>query len=458
MPRLEYGDYRPAMRRYLIAVSLAGPLAAAIVAVLGGGRLTERESLFALLLLGLAGLAERFPLHLTHKTNVNVATAAYVAMLLMLPFWLPALLACLAFGAAQVARSFRGPPFDLTEALFNVGQTGLYVSAGALAFAAIDRYPLGPDLASHGSLGALVGGAMLMHLVNTGLVAGAAGLQLGTSPLRVWWNTLALDLTPHVTLTVLGATAALISADQPLVLPFLALPAVLVHRAVGQTIRLRLDTHEALASLVEIVELRDPYTAGHSRRVAATARLLAFRLGLTTEEADVLESAGRVHDIGKVALDSAILTKPGKLTEAEWAEVRRHPGLGANVLEQFAAYRTGAAIVRHHHESWDGAGYPDGLAGEAIPFGARLLAVADTFDALTSDRPYRVGFTVPEAIEILTKGADQQWDARIVEAIVALTRERPCRIPMLQRTGTNDAAPMPAVGDLADDRAAFVAA
>jgi HD-GYP domain-containing protein (c-di-GMP phosphodiesterase class II) len=437
MVRLDYTIYEPAMRRYLQAVSGGGPLVAVLVAVAAFTPLSPRTSLQALILVVMAGVAERYPLHLTHKTNVNVSSAAYVAMLLMLPAWLPGLLAAFAIGAAQVARARANPELDLSEALFNVGQTALYVSAGALAYAATDHHPLGPDLSTYGSLGALVVGAVTMHLVNTGLVAGAAGLQLGAAPLRVWWNTLALDLTPHVTLTVLGAAAALIGADQPLVLPFLALPVALVHRAVGQTIRLRLDTHEALASLVEVVELRDPYTAGHSRRVATTARLLALRLGLTAEEADLIESTGRVHDIGKVALDATILTKPGSLTEEEWAEIRRHPGLGANVLETFAAYRTGAAFVRHHHEAWDGSGYPDGLAGEAIPLGARILAVADTFDALTSDRPYRAGFTMPEAIEILTAGAGRQWEARIVEAMVALAREVPCPVPVLRRAGTN---------------------
>jgi HD-GYP domain-containing protein (c-di-GMP phosphodiesterase class II) len=292
-----------------------------------------------------------------------------------------------------------------------------------------------------------------MHVVNTGLVAGAAGLQLGILPLRAWWHSLALDLTPHVTLSLVGAVAALVASQQLIALPFLALPVVLVHRAVRETIRLRVDTHEALATLVEVVELRDRYTAGHSRRVAATARLLALRLGLTAEEADVIESAGRVHDIGKVALDSAILTKPGRLTEEEWAEVRRHPELGANVLERFAAYYQGAAIVRHHHERWDGGGYPDGVAGEAIPLGARILAVADTFDALISDRPYRASHSVEAALAILQDGADRQWDRRVVETMVALVQELPGQFQVARRMVA--AVVSPAVEAPALDRSAL---
>ena len=143
-----------------------------------------------------------------------------------------------------------------------------------------------------------------------------------------------------------------------------------------------------------------------------------MRLGLTTEEADEIESAGRVHDLGKVAIDPGILSNPGKLSPSEWQEMCEHPGLGATVIAKFNAFQHGHPLVRHHHERWDGAGYPDGLAGEAIPRGARILAVADTFDALTSDRPYRAGMSVEQALRILRQGAGEQWDAEIVEALI----------------------------------------
>jgi putative two-component system response regulator len=213
----------------------------------------------------------------------------------------------------------------------------------------------------------------------------------------------------------------------------LALPAILVQRAVSETVKLRIDTHEALASLVEIVELRDPYTAGHSRRVAANARLLALRMGLTAEEADVIESAGRVHDIGKVAIDPAILTKPGMLTDAEFAEMQLHPTHGANVVERFAAYRQGSTFVRHHHEAWDGTGYPDKLVGEAIPLGARILAVVDSFDALTSDRPYRRGFSVARARAVLQDGSGRQWASDVVAAWMAQLDEAPGDVWLFRR-------------------------
>ncbi|MEA2513092.1 MAG: hypothetical protein QOJ59_2579 [Thermomicrobiales bacterium] len=431
--RFDYADVPTCLRRYLVAVSVGGLAVTVGLAVVVHGELAPHHVLLAIVLVALAAVAERYPLHLTHKTNINLGTAAYVAMLLTLPLMLPAVLALVASAGAQTARMRSNRNLGFSEPAFNVAQTALYVAAAVPVFTLLRDMPLGPSLGDFGSLGAVVAASLAMHLVNTGLVSVAAGLQMGISPLRVWWHNLALDLTPHITLTVLGFTAAYVADAQPLLLPVLAVPGVLVQRSVAQTVRLRVDTHEALASLVEVVELRDSYTAGHSRRVATTARLIALQLGLTAEEADIVESAGRVHDIGKVAVDPLILVKRGKLTADECGQMRQHPTLGANVVERFAAYQRGTAFVRHHHEAWDGSGYPDGQAGEAIPLGARILAVADTFDALTSDRPYRDGMAVAQAMAILDDGAGRQWDPRAVEALRDLLRETPGDVPLFSR-------------------------
>ncbi len=183
------------------------------------------------------------------------------------------------------------------------------------------------------------------------------------------------------------------------------------------------ETHEALAALVDVVELHDASAAGHSRRVATLARALALRLGATPEDAGTIERAGLVHDLGKLALDPAILRKPGPLTEAEWAEVRRHPDKGAAVVARYPVFGEGHRLVRHHHEAWDGSGYPDKLTGEAIPFGARVLAVADAFDVMTHSRPYRSALPIAGARAILRDGAGKQWDPRVVETLFAYLDE-----------------------------------
>ena len=155
--------------------------------------------------------------------------------------------------------------------------------------------------------------------------------------------------------------------------------------------------------------------------MAELAHRLAIQMGLSYEEADLIESAGRVHDLGKVAVDPAVLMKPGALTDQEYLEMQRHPALSGRVIAKFAAYGDGWLLVRHHHERWDGKGYPDGLAEEAIPLGARILAVADTFDALTSARPYRQPRSVEFALGVLREGSGTQWDPAAVEALLAVT-------------------------------------
>lgn len=449
LARVVHRFYDPEMpaglRHVVLFVTISGPLLA--LALLLGDRawIDPTALLWAALLLPLAAAAERFPLHLTHKTNINVGSAVYIVMILILPTSLPGVLA---FVAAAVAQTLRR--VDPVEGGFNVGQTTAYVAAGAAVYGVLASVDFGPAVGPFAGAGAIVVMAATMHLVNTGLVALVGALQLAVNPLRAWWTNLGLDFMPHFALSVIGLFAAYVTVDRPVLILFMIVPGLLVHNSVRQTIRLRVDTHEALASMVEVIELRDPYTGGHSRRVAALARILATRLGMTAEEADLIEQAARVHDIGKAAIDDQVLSNADALTDDEWDTMRQHPIHGANVIAHFAAYQNVADVVRHHHEAWDGSGYPDRLAGEAIPFGARIIAVADTFDALTSDRSYRAARTVDQALAILEHGAGRQWEPRIVDALRTYLREThgeaPAHRPAARRSpdpGAISPAPLP---------------
>lgn len=408
---------------YVALVAAGGPAVALGLAVVRWddvATMPGRQAVLAGVLVLAAAAAGRFRIPISYQVHVNVSTAASVAMLILLPLPLPGLLAPLAKAAAEFARG-REERSDPAEIAFNVGQSAWCAVAGALAFAAMRDLVPGTRgwLDELSLLLASAAGFAALHAANTGVVAGISALQRRSDPVGLWWASIRESTRAHATMAAVAFAAAVMVEDHALTLAALVLPLALVHRAVRASAQLRDDTHAALQTLVEVVELRDPYTAGHSRRVAETARALALWLGMTPEEADNLESAGRVHDIGKVAIDPAVLTKPGKLDPAEWAEMRRHPELGAEVIARFAAYREGHRLVRHHHEAWDGTGYPDGLAGETIPFGARILAVADTFDALTSDRPYRPRMELDRALAILADGAGRQWDTRVVEALFA---------------------------------------
>jgi HD-GYP domain-containing protein (c-di-GMP phosphodiesterase class II) len=166
----------------------------------------------------------------------------------------------------------------------------------------------------------------------------------------------------------------------------------------------------ALLALSEAVESRDPYTRGHSARVARMAHAVGVRLACDETRLVLLRLGGALHDIGKLVVPEAILGKPGPLTAEELAEVRRHPETGARMVALDRALLPALPGVLYHHERWDGRGYPTGRAGTAIPFEARILAVADSFDAMTSDRPYRAALAEDRALEEVDRCAGTQFD------------------------------------------------
>jgi putative nucleotidyltransferase with HDIG domain len=175
------------------------------------------------------------------------------------------------------------------------------------------------------------------------------------------------------------------------------------------------DAIEALA--VALLE-RDRYTGEHSEAVIDMSGAVARNLGCSAAEVERVKSAALLHDIGKVAIPDDILHKPGPLTDDEWRLMREHPVIGERILRVLPGLGTIARIVRHEHERWDGRGYPDGLVGEAIPLGSRIIIAADTYHAITSDRPYRAARSHSEAVDELTRCAGTQFDPRVTAALI----------------------------------------
>lgn len=180
---------------------------------------------------------------------------------------------------------------------------------------------------------------------------------------------------------------------------------------------------EVIHTLVGVIEAKDVYTCGHSDRVALIASRLGAELKLSDQECQDIFLSGLLHDIGKIGIADDILLKPGKLSEDEFAQVKLHPERGARLLRGLKPLERLIPGVLHHHEAIDGSGYPLGLKGDSIPTMARILAVADAFDAMTSDRPYRAGMPLSKAEEILRNGAGKQWDANVVEAYFSARTE-----------------------------------
>ena len=192
-------------------------------------------------------------------------------------------------------------------------------------------------------------------------------------------------------------------------------------RDIAETYRRLQQTYlETLDSLALAVEGRDGMTAGHSHRVAHYAGVLGDALGLPASARRDLHYGSLLHDIGKIGIPDAILNKPGKLTDAEWEVMRRHPEIGTRMVAGVAFLRPALPIILAHHERWDGRGYPRGLAGEAIPLGARIFQVADTLDAIVSDRPYRRGQPLEAALAEIRRHAGTQFDPAVVETLERL--------------------------------------
>ena len=320
-----------------------------------------------------------------------------------------------------------------TQTLFNFANLGLSVwTAGPLFFTLSGARPLYGGPAPSAAVVFFVALMMAVYFaVNTGLTASAIGLSARRSVATVWKE----HYWPLLPGYVAGAAVALL-----LVLAFrevhftavaLILPLLLIcyltfqssfgrledsKRHVEHLNRLLFSTVETLATAIDA---KDEVTHDHVRRVQQGTLALARRLGVKDpSELQAIEAAALLHDTGKIAVPEHILNKPGRLTPAEFEKMKRHAPIGAEILSSIDFPYPVVPIVRHHHENWDGTGYPDGLRGEAIPLGARILQVIDCFDALTSDRPYRRRMTDTQALAIVRERRGVMYDPAIVDAFL----------------------------------------
>ena len=172
---------------------------------------------------------------------------------------------------------------------------------------------------------------------------------------------------------------------------------------------------KSISALVSLAESRDPYAMRHSAKVTRYAVLFAKYLGFAKERIEVIKLSAMLHDVGKIGIREDILLKEGSLTESEYEEVKKHSPFGAEIVKPLRFLEKEIPIIRHHHENFDGTGYPDGLKGEEIPLEARILSLSDVYDALTSDRPYRKAYSPKKALEIMQKEVGKKFDPELFE-------------------------------------------
>jgi hypothetical protein len=346
---------------------------------------------------------------------VAVSTAFYFAAIIIFGTHGAVLLATLAVGVGELLR--RKSPLKI---IFNISH---YIICTGVAGVAYTFFARSSDFyISSNWVGLLAAAACFLGL-NVFFTLAVVSLAIDKPLLEIWQMTNKTVIVHDAALYPLGAMAAFIYQREPLAIILLFLPLMIIHYAFETFSNLQVETRRALETFADAIDRRDEYTYHHSQRVAELTQRLGEKMGLPITDIAVAVSAARIHDLGKVAWSNNILTKPGPLTEEEWETVRQHPMIAVEMLENLSLYERGVPLIRHHHERIDGTGYPDGLAGEEIPLGARLIAVADSYDAMTTDRPYRRGLSHDEAIARLREGMGTQFDSRVVEAFCELWEE-----------------------------------
>lgn len=306
--------------------------------------------------------------------------------------------------------------------IFNLGQLSLsssfagiaYVAVGGLVLIGGEESALTADTAPR-TLAAVLFAALVFNATNIALMS--VGVWLGRGvPLLVVLGDLAGPLPTHIALAFVGLLMAQVLAISPVAFPLFLFPLFLARQVFQRYATLKETYLDTVRSLIGALEAKDPYTRGHSERVAAYASAIGRYLNLDEKSVQTIEQAALLHDIGKLSLSHEVLNKPSQLSQEEQAEVRRHPWVGGDMILKIPALRHLADAVRAHHERLDGSGYPIGLRGEEIPQMARVLAIADAYDAMTTHRPYRAAMGHVQALAEIAANADSQFDAVLVRA------------------------------------------
>ena len=331
----------------------------------------------------------------------------------------------LVIGAQTITEILKRRPWPKFS--FNVSQVTLGFGIGILLFHYFGGVAFGV-LKGHGFLQSareilgpatlLIASVMLINTLSVSAVVAAVSKQ---NVLRVWIDgnkATAIFSVFHVILTfylvwlsinlgVLGTAG-------------MAIPMIAVRQLLRTTAELTGVTEELLDLMVAAIEARDPYTSGHSKRVASASRIIARAIGLKGDRVERVEVAALLHDVGKIDEQFArVLAKEGRLTPEEWDIMKKHPVRSAHLVGMLTSLEDIVPAVRHHHENWDGTGYPDGIKGEQIPLASRIIMFADTLDAITTDRPYRKALGAEEARREFIKFRGKQFDPQVCDFVVS---------------------------------------
>ncbi len=367
-------------------------------------------------------ITEAMPVELPRgRGTVSVSYAVIYASMLVLGPELATWLAAL----ATVRLVELTGHVSVKAVLFNRAQLALSAAAAGATYVALGGIA-GDIQIVHGIL-ALTAAAAVYSLVNITTVVVVMYLTQRLSFWGIWVKDFRWMIPHYLALTPLGVLIGLVESYVGLAGVFLLfVPLVIARYSLQLYAQMRKAYLSTIQAMVAAIEARDPYTAGHSRRVARYTVATARTLHLSEDQVERLEYAAWLHDVGKLAVPDHILQKQGALTDEEWDQMKKHPETGATILKQIKLLGRDVEVILHHHEKWDGGGYPDYMQGNSIPLGARLIAIADAFEAMTSARPYRTGtLSRDHALDEIERCAGSQFDPELVQAFAASVRSLP---------------------------------
>ncbi|MCL6088265.1 MAG: HD-GYP domain-containing protein, partial [Actinobacteria bacterium] len=363
--------------------------------------------------------ADNFSVPLPKTGFVSVSSGIYLAALILFG---PTTAIIVTFISSFFIRDFlRKVPYY--KHLFNIGQYLISIGISSWVFEILYERKI-DNIFIAKNIGVIFLAAVIFFIINTFLTATVISFSQNIKIFNIWVYNFAWLFPFHLFLVVMSiAISFLYKAYGPFTLLFTLMPLVIAQ----YTYMLRNNERKALLNsilqIVKIVEAKDVYTAGHSVRVAKYCEKIARKLKLNEYNIEILKNIANLHDIGKIQIDLSILNKTEKLTNEDWFEIKKHPVVGYGIVKEITFLKDDANAVLYHHEKYDGSGYPFGVSGDKIPLFAKIISVADSYDAMTTDRPYRRALTIVEAQEELKHNINTQFDENVCLKMLEILAE-----------------------------------
>lgn len=406
-------------RHYVAAVCVT---AAILVALLYGMQpnVSSTEMSAVAVLAALAVVAEMLTFALPRSSVGSIAFIPYLAAVMVVPSWPTVVAATMAKILPEMVQGRQ-----TQKRIFNVAQLTVTLSVAVISFRALGGVGMlsdGLDTLSATTVAAglpALAAFIVAFVVNSVLVQGVISLAIGIRFTQAIRENVLSSVAVDLLASPIVFLFAWVYAQYGAIAAFAVWAPILGFRQLSKTtLELERTNQELLQLMVKSIEARDPYTSGHSRRVEQYAIVIARAMGLPSKDVERVGRAALLHDVGKIYEKYApILAKPDKLSPDEWVTMQQHPIDGAELVGTMTRLRELIPAIRHHHEKWDGSGYPDAIAEQAIPLEARIIALADTIDAMSSERPYRTGMSAEQVRAEIMRCRGRHFDPQIVDRL-----------------------------------------